>query len=90
MAVGTFIYNAYRDYSSKRSALLLDPVFHGKGIPKGQRQAILLIPGFSCWRLDIQHDVAMATADWVSHAPLGNQRQCRMPAAQGRAHAGSS
>ena len=47
MAVGTFIYNAYRDYSSKRSALLLDPVFHGKGIPKGQRQAILLIPGFT-------------------------------------------
>jgi triacylglycerol lipase len=47
VAVGTFIYTAYRDYSSKRSALLLDPVFQGNGIPKGQGQAILLIPGFS-------------------------------------------
>ena len=47
MAVGTFIYNAYRDYSSKRSALLLDPVFQGEGIPKGQSEAILLIPGFT-------------------------------------------
>ena len=47
MPVGTFIYNAYRDYSSKRSALLLDPVFQGSGIPKGQGQAILLIPGFT-------------------------------------------
>ena len=34
MAVRTLIYNAYRDYSSKRSALLEDPVFHGEGIPK--------------------------------------------------------
>ncbi len=47
MAVGTLIVNAYRDYSSKRSALLLDPVFRGKGIPKGRREAILLIPGFT-------------------------------------------
>ena len=47
MPVGTFIYNAYRDYSSKRSALLSDPVFQGSGIPKGQGQAILLIPGFT-------------------------------------------
>ncbi|MGB8682593.1 MAG: alpha/beta fold hydrolase [Candidatus Binatus sp.] len=47
MAVGTFIYSAYRDYSSKRSALLLDPVFQGNGIPKGQGHAILLIPGFT-------------------------------------------
>ncbi|MGA9470947.1 MAG: alpha/beta fold hydrolase, partial [Terriglobales bacterium] len=47
MPVGTFIYNAYRDYSSKRSALLLDPVFQGNGIPKGHGHAILLIPGFT-------------------------------------------
>ncbi len=47
MPVSTLIYNAYRDYSSKRSALLLDPVFQGNGIPKGQNQAILLIPGFT-------------------------------------------
>jgi hypothetical protein len=47
MAVSTLIYNAYRDYSSKRSALLLDPVFNGEDIPKGQSAAILLIPGFT-------------------------------------------
>jgi triacylglycerol lipase len=47
LPVSTLIYNAYRDYSSKRSALLLDPVFQGEGIPKGQNQAILLIPGFT-------------------------------------------
>jgi triacylglycerol lipase len=47
MAVPTLIYNAYRDYSDKRSALLSDPLFHGEGIPKGERQAILLIPGFT-------------------------------------------
>jgi pimeloyl-ACP methyl ester carboxylesterase len=46
MAVSTLIYNAYRDYSSKLSALLEDPVFHGEGVPVGQRDAILLIPGF--------------------------------------------
>jgi triacylglycerol lipase len=46
MAVSTLIYNAYQDYSSRRSALLLDPIFRGTGIPKGQRDAILLIPGF--------------------------------------------
>jgi pimeloyl-ACP methyl ester carboxylesterase len=46
MAVSTLIYNAYRDYSSKRSALLEDPVFHGEGVPIGQRDTILLIPGF--------------------------------------------
>ena len=47
MAVRTPIYNAYLDYSSKRSALLLDPIFLGNGIPKGEREAILLIPGFT-------------------------------------------
>jgi triacylglycerol lipase len=47
MAVSTLIYNAYRDYSDKRSALLMDPVFHGDDVPKGQREAILLIPGFT-------------------------------------------
>jgi len=47
MAVGTFIYNAYRDYSSKRSQLLLDPIFQGEGASKGPRETILLIPGFS-------------------------------------------
>ena len=47
MAVSTLIYDAYRDYSSKRSALLLDPVFHGEDVPKGKREAILLIPGFT-------------------------------------------
>src|SRR5258708_16397411 len=47
MAVPTLIYNAYRDYADKRSALLSDPLFHGEGIPKGERQAILLIPGFT-------------------------------------------
>jgi pimeloyl-ACP methyl ester carboxylesterase len=46
MAVSTLIYNAYRDYSSKLSALLEDPIFHGEGVPKGQRESILLIPGF--------------------------------------------
>ena len=46
MAVSTLIYNAYRDYSTKRSALLEDPVFHGEGVPIGQREAVLLIPGF--------------------------------------------
>ena len=46
MAVGTLIFNAYRDYSSKRSALLEDPIFQGEDIPKGQHDAILLIPGF--------------------------------------------
>jgi triacylglycerol lipase len=46
VAVRTLIYNAYRDYSSRRSTLLLDPIFHGEGIPKGQREAVLLIPGF--------------------------------------------
>ena len=47
MAVSTLIYNAYRDYSSKRSQLLLDPIFQGEGAPKGRRETILLIPGFS-------------------------------------------
>ena len=47
MAVSNFIYNAYRDYSSKRSALLMDPVFQGEHVPKGKREAILLIPGFT-------------------------------------------
>jgi len=47
VAVSTLIYNAYRDYSCKRSALLLDPIFHGQGVPKGKREAILLIPGFT-------------------------------------------
>ena len=47
MAVSNFIYNAYRDYSSKRSALLMDPVFQGEDVPKGKREAILLIPGFT-------------------------------------------
>ncbi len=46
MAVRTLIYNAYRDYSSKRSVLLQDPIFSGEGVPKGQRDTILLIPGF--------------------------------------------
>lgn len=45
--VGALIYNAYRDYGSRRSALLLDPIFHGNGIPNGRREAILLIPGFT-------------------------------------------
>jgi pimeloyl-ACP methyl ester carboxylesterase len=47
VAVSTLIYNAYRDYSCKRSALLLDPIFQGQGIPKGKREAVLLIPGFT-------------------------------------------
>ena len=47
MAVSNLIYNAYRDYSSKRSALLMDPVFQGEDVPKGKREAILLIPGFT-------------------------------------------
>jgi pimeloyl-ACP methyl ester carboxylesterase len=47
VTVPTLIYDAYRDYSSKRSELLSDPIFHGEGAPKGQREAILLIPGFS-------------------------------------------
>ncbi len=47
MAVPTLIYDAYRDYSSKRSELLSDPIFNGEGVPKGRRDAILLIPGFS-------------------------------------------
>jgi pimeloyl-ACP methyl ester carboxylesterase len=47
LAVGTLIYNAYRDYSSKRLQLLSDPIFHGEGISKGQPETILLIPGFS-------------------------------------------
>jgi len=47
VAVGTLIYDAYRDYSSKRSELLSDPIFHGEGVPKGRREAVLLIPGFS-------------------------------------------
>jgi triacylglycerol lipase len=46
MAVSSLIYNAYRDYSSKRSALLSDPIFHGEDVPEGRREAILLIPGF--------------------------------------------
>jgi pimeloyl-ACP methyl ester carboxylesterase len=45
--VRTLIYNAYRDYSSKRSQLLSDPIFQGEGAPKGQPETILLIPGFS-------------------------------------------
>jgi pimeloyl-ACP methyl ester carboxylesterase len=47
VAVSTLIYHAYRDYSCKRSALLLDPIFHGQGIPKGKHEAVLLIPGFT-------------------------------------------
>ena len=47
MAVRNLIYNAYRDYSLKRSALLQDPIFRGNDIPKGKREAILLIPGFT-------------------------------------------
>jgi triacylglycerol lipase len=47
LAVRTLIYTAYRDYSSKRSALLLDPIFRGDGVPRGRRESILLIPGFS-------------------------------------------
>ena len=47
MAVPTFIYDAYRDYSSKRSQLISDPIFHGDGIPIGQPDTILLIPGFT-------------------------------------------
>ena len=47
MAVRTLIYHAYRDYSSKRSELLSDPIFHGDGAPKGRSEAILLIPGFT-------------------------------------------
>ena len=34
MAVRNLIYNAYRDYSSRRSALLVDPFFHGQVFPK--------------------------------------------------------
>ena len=47
MPVPTLIYDAYRDYSSKRSELLSDPIFHGEGAPKGRRDTILLIPGFA-------------------------------------------
>src|SRR5271156_3817790 len=46
MTVPTLIYDAYRDYSSRRSELLADPIFHGEGAPKGRRDTILLIPGF--------------------------------------------
>jgi hypothetical protein len=41
-----FMYYAYRDYCSKHSALLLDPVLQGEGVSRGQGEAILLIPGF--------------------------------------------
>ena len=45
--------------------------------------------GLRLRRLDLQHDVALATTNWLSHLCLGDQRQPRMSAAQGRAHAGS-
>ncbi len=47
MTVPTLIYGAYRDYSSRRSELLLDPIFQGDGAPKGRRDTVLLIPGFA-------------------------------------------
>jgi triacylglycerol lipase len=47
VAVQNFIYNAYQDYTVRRSALLSDPIFHGVNVPKGNRETILLIPGFT-------------------------------------------
>lgn len=47
MAAGNLIYDAYRDYSRKRSELLSDPIFVGEDVPKGKRETILLIPGFT-------------------------------------------
>ena len=39
------------------SALLRDPVFRGRGIPRGDRRPILLIPGFLSgdWSLTVMH-----------------------------------
>lgn len=37
---------SYPDYLYQLSALLRDPVYHGSGVPHGQGQPILLIPGF--------------------------------------------
>jgi triacylglycerol lipase len=47
VAAGNLIYDAYRDYSRKRSELLSDPIFVGEDVPKGKRETILLIPGFT-------------------------------------------
>src|SRR5579863_1698376 len=47
MPLRNLIYDGYRDYTSRRSALLSDPIFYGNGIPKGRGEAILLIPGFT-------------------------------------------
>ena len=37
---------AYPDYLYQVARLLRDPVYHGDGLPKGNGQAVLLIPGF--------------------------------------------
>jgi triacylglycerol lipase len=43
------------DYLLQLSALLRDPVYHGRHVPKGQRQPVLLIPGFLAgdWTLTV-------------------------------------
>ena len=37
---------SYPDYLYQLSALLRDPAYHGSGVPHGQGQPVLLIPGF--------------------------------------------
>src|SRR5262245_12124346 len=37
---------AYPEYLLHLSALLLDPIYHGKQVPRGNNQPVLLIPGF--------------------------------------------
>ena len=46
---------SYPDYLYQLSALVRDPVYHGNGVPNGQGQPILLIPGFFAgdWTLTV-------------------------------------
>jgi hypothetical protein len=53
MAVSTLIYDAYRDYSSKRSALLVDPEHHAPVIVARLPHSTLISCQEFCllWRL---------------------------------------
>src|SRR5262245_57048943 len=46
---------SYPDYLYQLSALLRDPIYHGRNVPPGQGQPVLLIPGFLAgdWTLSV-------------------------------------
>jgi triacylglycerol lipase len=63
------IMTSYADYVYQRSRLLRDPIYRGERVPRGNREPVLLIPGFLAgdWSLSV-------LTRWLSR--LGYQVYC--------------